>query len=299
LITKPEKVVVFGGTGFLGTQVCDRLGNTGYNVVVASRHRGGTDNWIEANVTEPVSVGRAVAGAEAVVNCVSLYREKSQLTFTDIHVRGARNVAQAAHEVGIRRLVHISGIGANHNSQSAYVSARGQGELAVRDAFPGAVIMRPSAMTGPDNDLLSTIANIPSWLPAIPLFGDGSVRLQPVHSGDVAAAICNVLEKGSMDGAVYELGGPDVISYADLLRLVMNLRGDRRPLMPFPMAGWSLLARTAGAAGLAPITEGMVALMRHDNVADPNLPGLADLGVPQPVSAEETARHRFGQASNG
>lgn len=293
---KTEKIVVFGGTGFLGEQVSELLRNAGHRVVVASRHRGDADDWIEADVTAPETIRRAVAGSDAVVNCVSLYREKTRLSFTDIHVLGARNVAQAAHEAGVKRLVQISGIGADRYSRSAYVSARGKGELAVRDAFPGAVIIRPSAMTGPDNDLLSTITGIPGWLPAIPLFGDGSVQLQPVHSGDVAAAIRHVLEHGTMDGAVCELGGPDVMSYADLLRLVMRLRGDRRPLMPFPMAGWSLLAQTAGAAGLVPITEGMVALMRHDNVANPDLPNLADLGVTDPSSVEGTARQRFTQA---
>ncbi len=293
-----QKIVIFGGTGFLGRQVNDLLREAGHDIVVASRHRDDAGNWIEADVTEPETVRRAVAGAEAVVNCVSLYREKPHLKFNDVHVLGAGNVAQAAHEAGVLRLVQISGIGADRYSESVYVSARGKGEKAVREAFPTAVILRPSAMTGPDNDLLSTIAGIPDWLPAIPLFGNGGVLLQPVHSGDVARAIRRVLEAKDMDGAVCELGGPDVMSYADLLRLVMDLRGDRRPLIPFPMAGWSLLAHTAGAVGLAPVTEGTVALMRHDNVANPDLPGLAALGIHDPVSVEETARQRFGHLAS-
>lgn len=292
-----QRIVIFGGTGFLGAQVSDELRESGHDVVAATRHSNGAGAWIEADITDPDSVRSAAQGADAAINCVGLYRERSGLRFADIHIDGARNVAQAACEEGVRKVIHISGIGADENSSSSYIAARGAGEKAVRNAFPDAVILRPSAMIGPRDDLLSTIVNIPGWLPAIPLFGDGSVRLQPVHSRDVARGIRYIVENDRVETA-YELGGPDVMSYADLLRTVMKLRHDRRMLMPFPMAAWSLLAHTAGAAGLAPITEGMVALMRHDNIANSALPGLTELGVTEPVSLEDTARQRFARTSS-
>ena len=294
VVTIPKRVVIIGGTGFLGSQLTRVLRDAGHQVIVASRHPAGGNGSVAADVRLSETLFAAIAGAEVVINCVSLYRETAGITFEDVHVLGARNVAYTARESGVDILIHVSGIGADRTSVSPYVCSRGKGEQVVRKAFPGAVILRPCAMIGPGEDLLASIAAIPRWLPALPLFGNGSACLQPVHTQDVADAVRHIIETGGMEGRTCELGGPDVMSYAELLRLVKKLRGDRRPVMPFPMNGWQVLAETAGAFGALPVTEGEVALMRRDTVADNHLPGLAELGVLDPISVEETAQLRYG-----
>ena len=289
-------VVVFGGTGFLGRQVIDKLGQHGHRAIAATRHKPKHGEWREADVTDPASVREAVSGADAVVNCVGLYVESAGLTFDGIHVAGARTVAEAAREAGVTTLIHLSGIGADPASSSPYVSARGRGEEAVRTAFEKAMILRPSVMVGPGDAFLSTLAGLPRWLPAVPLFGDGSVRLQPVSLHNVARAIRNAVEAHSGTGGVFELGGASILSYRECVETVQNLQGRRRPLVPVPMTGWALAARAAGLLGTAaPITEGIVALMSGDNVANPALPGLSDLGIKDPESFEEVASRYLGE----
>ncbi|MCW2305896.1 complex I NDUFA9 subunit family protein [Rhodobium gokarnense] len=289
-------IVVFGGTGFLGRQVIDKLLQHGHRAVAATRHKPKHGEWRHADITNPASVKEAVAGADAVVNCVSLYVESGGLTFDDIHVAGARTVAEAAKDAGVTTLIHLSGIGADAASSSPYVSARGRGEEAVRAAFEKAMILRPSVMVGPGDAFLSALAGLPRWLPAVPLFGDGSVRLQPVSLHNVARAIRNAVEAHSGDGGVFELGGASVLSYRQCVETVQNLQGRRRPLVPVPMAGWALIARAAGLLGpAAPITEGVVALMAGDNVADPALPGLPALGIKDPEGFEEVAGRYLGE----
>ncbi|MBB4301039.1 NADH dehydrogenase [Rhodobium orientis] len=288
-------VVVFGGTGFLGRQVIDKLLQHGHRAVAATRHKPKHGEWRHADITDPASVREAVSGADAVVNCVGLYVESAGLSFDDIHVAGARNVAEAAREAGVKTLIQMSGIGADPASPSPYVSARGRGEEAVREAFDEAMVLRPSVIVGPGDAFLSALAGLPRWLPAVPLFGDGSVRLQPVSLHNVARAIRHAVEAHTGKGGLFELGGASILSYRQCVETVQELQGRRRPLVPLPMAGWALMARAAGLLGpAAPITEGVVALMREDNVASPNLPGLADLGIKDPEAFEEVARRYIG-----
>lgn len=288
-------VTVFGGTGFLGRRIVDALLARGVTVRVAARHaprgNGGAaaDRWVpvQADLRAPRSVLAALDGADAAVNAVSLYVESRDATYQSIHVEGAGRLALAAAEAGVDRMVHISGIGSDSRSTSAYIRARGEGEDAVRADFPGTTILRPSVMFGPDDAFLTTLVGLVQRLPLVPLFGDGSTRLQPVHVEDVAAAVAIVLTASDPPGPAHELGGPEVLSYRALLERVMRHIGRRRPLLPVPFPLWYALAAACRPLPTPPLTEGQVALMRQDNVANPGLPGFAALGIdPTPIAAE-------------
>jgi uncharacterized protein YbjT (DUF2867 family) len=176
---------VFGGTGFLGRRVVRHLREAGDTVRIASRHPGTVEGdgveRIVADVHDERSVEAAVAGADGVVNSVSLYVERGSETFRSVHVEAAARVASAARRAGVKRLVHLSGIGADPTSASPYIRSRGEGEAAVQAAFPGAVIIRPAVMFGPDDGFLTTILRLLRLLPVYPMFGDGRTKLQPVY----------------------------------------------------------------------------------------------------------------------
>src|SRR5690242_17520998 len=192
-------VTVFGGTGFLGRHVVRRLRANGFTVRVACRHvretEPGTDRKIQtirADIRNPLSVEAALVNAWGVVNAVSLYIEQGPDTFHAIHVKAARTIAQEAREAGIQRLVHISGIGADTASPSLYVRKRAEGEQAVRESFPGAVIVRPAVLFGDDGGFVTTVLDLMHRLPAYPMFGRGQTRMQPVAVDDVAEAIARI-----------------------------------------------------------------------------------------------------------
>ena len=165
----------------------------------------------------------AVAGADGIVNAISLYVERGTDTFHSVHVETAARIARAARQAGIRRFVHLSGIGANTASSSPYIRSRGEGEAAVQTAFPGAVIVRPAVMFAPDDAFLTAILRLLRSLPAYPIFGDGRARLQPVYVEDVAAAIAQILRQSQKPHLIYELAGPRVYSYEELLRTIAAL----------------------------------------------------------------------------
>jgi NADH dehydrogenase len=279
-------VTVFGGTGFLGRRVVARLADAGAVVRVASRHPGAPGERVvpvTADITDRDSVARALDGADAAVNCVSLYVESRTATFRDIHVVGAGNLATAARGL---RLLHLSGIGADPRSPSPYVRARGLGEEAVRAAHPRATILRPCVMFGPDDAFLNALDRIAALTPVIPLFGSGGTKLQPVHVEDVAAAAVRAIEMPDTAARIFELGGPQILTYRQIVERVLAWKKRRRLLLPLPFAIWDLLAWCGGWLPLAPVTEGQVALMKRDNVVSEAMPGFAEFGVtPQSLDA--------------
>jgi uncharacterized protein YbjT (DUF2867 family) len=280
---------VFGGTGFVGRRVVRHLRASGARVRVVSRHsRRAEDDSVEQIATDAHderSVGAAVAGTDAVINAISLYVEHGSDTFHSVHVEAAVNIARAARQAGIRRLVHISGIGADTASPWPYVRCRGEGEAAVQTAFPGAVIVRPAVMFAPDDAFLATILRLLRSLPAYPIFGDGRTRLQPAYADDVAAAIAQIA--GSQKPCpVYELAGPRVYSYEELLRTIARTAGLRPVLVRMPFALWDALAGLAEMLPQPPLTRNQVELMQIDTTASENLPGFRALGI-SPRSLED------------
>ena len=274
---------VFGGTGFLGRRLVQRLAAEGVTVRVAVRSARRA-NEVHADVRDRDAVAGALAGADAVVNAVSAYVEKRGATFESVHVHGARIVAEEAGNAGIARLVLVSGIGADVESRSPYIRARGRGELAVREAFPRATIVRPSAMFGPGDALFAGLADLVRILPAVPLVGGGRARLQPVYVEDVAEAIARILVDPDTAGETYELAGPRIYTLRELISLALFMMGKHRPLVPLPFALAELQARFFELLPNPPLTTAQVDLLRADNLASGALPGFRDLDItPQAV----------------
>ena len=290
-------VTVFGGTGFLGAAIVRRLLAAGTTVRVAVRHpdkvaiapqdaQPGEVHPVYADVRDETTVAQALEESDAAVNAVGLYVEKGAETFEAVHERGALIVAQQAAAQGLRRLVLISGIGADPHSEAGYVRARAKGERLVRDAFAAATVLRPSVLFGPEDRFINSLAAIAARLPLLPLFGRGDTRLQPVFVGDVAEAVCRSLRHPNAPGATYELGGPQVYSYRALIELILRQAQRRRLLLPLPFALWDLLALLSSVLPTPPITRAQVTLMKQDNVVPEAALTLRDLGI-EPTALEK------------
>ena len=289
-------VVVFGGGGFLGRRLVDRLSAESVTVRVAVRHPEparialrslGFDRVtvVYADVRDQGSVAAAIAGADAVVDAVSAYVEKGGVTFEAVHVRGAENVAREAVAAGVARFVLVSGIGADRYSSSPYIRSRGRGEVMVQQVFPSATIVRPGAMFGPGDALFATLAELARLLPVLPLIGGGT-RLQPVFVEDVAKAITNILSDPGTVGQTYELAGPRVYTLRELVNMTLQLMGKRRLLVAVPFAVAEIQARLFEFLPNPPLTTGQVDLLKVDNVASKTLPGFQDLKI-RPKTVEE------------
>jgi NADH dehydrogenase len=283
-------VTVFGGSGFLGREIVKRLFSDGIAVRVAVRSPDKANipetskpvaetKAIYADVRDETSVALAMDGCDAVINAVGLYVERGAETFESVHELGALNVAHQCATQDIRRLIHISGIGADLNSESSYVRARAKGELLATDVFPRTTILRPSVLFGPGDKFLNTFAKLIRASPVLPLFGKGGTMLQAVYVGDVAQATLQALQKPASQGKTYELGGPRPYSYRELIELVLARTRKRRPLLPVPFFIWDFLAAIASVLPVPPLTHGQVTLMKRDNVVAKNARSLQDLGV--------------------
>lgn len=294
--TNGRTVTVFGGTGFLGRRIVRHLRSRGFPVRIASRHpdRGyglfGPDDpqlqSVWANIHDERSVAEALAGAYGTVNAVSLYVEHGQETFHSIHVESARRVAVQARRAGVKRLVHISGIGADAASESRYIRKRGEGELAVRAAFADALFIRPAVMFGPDDAFLTIILWLLRQLPVYPMFGRGVTRLQPAYVQDVAEAIGRTMQRAETPSTIFEFGGPRVYSYEELLRAVAHQAGLTARLIPIPFAVWYALAWASEMLPTSLLTRNQVQLMQIDTVSSAEMPGFDELGI-SPHSVEE------------
>jgi uncharacterized protein YbjT (DUF2867 family) len=294
-------ITVFGGTGFLGRRVVHHLRGSGATVRIASRHpenaAGDNVKRIHADAHDERSVEAAVVGADAVVNAISLYVQHGSDTFHSIHVEAAAKIASLARRVGAKRLVHISGIGADAASPSPYIRSRGEGEAAVQAAFPGAVIVRPAVLFAQDDGFLTTILRLLRVLPAYPIFGDGRIRLQPAYADDIAVAITQVLRQSKKPYPIYELAGPRVYSYEELVRTIARNAGLRPVLTRVPFVFWGALAGLAEILPQPPLTRNQVELMQIDTTASDNLPGFRELGI-SPRSLEEELEAMLKQSNS-
>ncbi|HEY7899846.1 MAG TPA: complex I NDUFA9 subunit family protein [Caulobacteraceae bacterium] len=305
---------VFGGSGFVGAQIVRALAKRGYRIRVAVRRPGsayrlpmlgdvGQIEIIQANLRDADSIVRALDGAQTCINAVGVLYESGRQSFAAIHVDGAGAVASAARAAGVRALVQISAIGADPNSASAYGRSKAEGEARTHAGFPAATIVRPSVVFGPEDAFFNRFANLAMRAPVLPLIGGGETRLQPVFVGDVAAGVVAALEQSAATGATYELGGPTVYSFTQLMRIVLEVTGRRRPLVAVPALIARLLARTgdlAAASGLMapPLTSDQLAMLAGDNIVSADALGLADLGIDaralEPIIPTYLWRYRRG-----
>ncbi|MFC4624359.1 complex I NDUFA9 subunit family protein [Daeguia caeni] len=273
---KPKLVTVFGGTGFVGRAVVAALAKRGYRVRVAVRkpeiayYMGPLGNvgqlqMVQANIRNRKSVDHVLQGSDHVVNLVGVLSESGKQRFNAVHVQGAKNVAEAAKAASIN-MTHVSSLAADINSPSAYARTKAQGEIAVLEAVPTAVILRPSIIFGHEDRFFNRFANMARFSPFLPVIGGGETKLQPVYVGDVAEAVARAVDGKLMPGGVYELGGPDVQTFRywmeDMLRVIMR----KRAIVSIP---WWLASLQAKVLGLLPnpcLTSDQVKLLKSDNV---------------------------------
>ena len=290
-----KQITVFGGSGFLGRHTVRALAKAGWRIKVATRHPNrafflrpmgqvGQIGFVKCDITDPDQVGEALKGSQAAVNLPGILYQRGQ-TFDEVHAAGAGHVAKASAQLGVRQLVHISAIGADSESESRYAQSKAEGEERVRAAFPAAVILRPSIVFGPEDQFFNMFAGLARFSLALPLIGGGRTRFQPVFVGDVAAAVSAALDQPGAQGRTFELGGPAIYSFKELLQIVLQEIGRNRLLVPVPFTLASIMAFFTQFAPKPLLTPDQVRLLRHDNVVGQTAPGLADLGV-QPTTVE-------------
>jgi uncharacterized protein YbjT (DUF2867 family) len=300
---------VFGGSGFLGRYVVKRLAAAGYVVRVAVRDTegamflrpmGGVGQIVplQATVTSDAGVARAVEGASVVINLVGILAERHRGDFTRLQEEGAGRVARASAAAGVAHLVQLSAIGADAASASLYASSKAKGEVAVLAAFPSATILRPSLVFGAEDGFFNRFAAIALISPIMPVIS-GSTRFQPVYVGDVADAVMAAIATPAASGQTYELGGPDVKTFRELISWVLELTGRKRMMVNIPDSVAQIQARIMEHIPGKPLTRDQLILLARDNVTT-TLPGLAELGVtPTPMDQivpGYLARYRSGGA---
>jgi uncharacterized protein YbjT (DUF2867 family) len=285
---KDKLVTVIGGGGFLGRYVVRALLRSGARMRIAERDprhawylrtQGGLgqSQFVAADVTKPETIARAVAGADIVINLVGVLAGD----FERIHVGGAETVAKAAAAAGVTTLVHLSAIGADAGAASAYGSSKGRGEAAVRAAFPGAVIIRPSIVFGREDQFINRFAGMVAKAPVVPVLRAG-VKFQPVFAGDVGDAVAAAAVDPAFAGRTFELGGPDVMSMGAIIHWIATALGRSPSIVNLPDGLGALLARLPGA----PITKDQWLMLQQDNVVAAGADGLAALGItPTPLAS--------------
>lgn len=290
----PRLVTLFGGGGFIGRYLAQALLVRGARVRFAERDprrawflkpQGGLGQtqFLSADIAHPGSVARAVEGADAVINLVGVLKGD----FQKYHVEGAANVASAAAEGGAGALVHVSAIGADAASPSAYGRSKGEGEAAVRDAFAGATIIRPSIVFGREDQFTNRFAAMIRTFAAVLPVVRGEAKFQPVYVGDVAeAAALAAFDPGAFGGETYELGGPQVMSMAEIQRYLARETGRAPRMVALPDAMGAAMARLTGWAPGAPITWDQWLMLQRDTVVAEGAKGLGAFGIaPTPLAA--------------
>lgn len=298
-------VTVFGGSGFIGRHLVQRLAASGASVRVAVRDpidanflkpmgNVGQVTPIYVDVHDDASVAGALAGSDAVVNLIGILYERGTQRFDTIHRDAAARIAREAKSAGAGRLLHMSALGASATSQSRYAWSKAVGEIAVREAFPDAVILRPSVVFGPHDNFFNLFASLARLSPVLPVFGcplpsfkngvadiygDGGVKFQPIYAGDVAEALMKCIADPATNGQTFELGGPTVYSFKALMELILAVTDRRCLLAPTPYFIASLKAFFLQFMPKPLLTPDQVTLLRSDNVVSGATPTLADLGI--------------------
>ncbi len=287
---------IFGGSGFIGRHLVGRLARQGWTIRVAVRRPSrarflqplgnvGQITPLRAPLQDEAAVREAVAGADAVINLVGLLYERGKQTFEAAHVEGAKRIAEASAAAGVRHMVQMSAIGADPAAEADYARSKAAGEAAVRAAFPGAVVVRPSIVFGPEDGFFNLFAMLARLSPVLPLVGGGKTRFQPVYVADVAEAMVRALGDPAAAGKTYELGGPQVYTFKELLELMLREIGRKRLLVPLPFWAASFEATFLELMPVPLLTRDQVRLLKRDNVVTEGALTLKDLGI-EPTAVE-------------
>ena len=269
-------VTIFGGSGFIGTYIVRALAKRGYRVRVAVRRPDlaghlqplggvGQIHAVQANLRFEESVARAIKGADVVINLVGILASGGSQTFSSVHARGAETVAKACKAEGVKALVHMSALGSDVDSASEYASSKAQGEAAVLENMPNAVIFRPSIVFGPEDNFFNQFARMAQLSPVLPLIGWGKTKFQPVYVGDVAEAFALAVDGKLKPKQVYELGGPEVMSFRQVLEYICKETRRKPLLLPIPWPFATAMGIFGGMIPDKPITEDQVRLLKTDN----------------------------------
>lgn len=283
-------VTIFGGSGLLGRHAVGALARAGYRVRVAVRHpyranylppmgQVGQILVTRCDVTDPGAVAAAVRGADAVVNLVGILHPGGGQNYESVHVEAPRTIGRAASAVGVATLIHVSTMNISPDSESAYARSKAMGEIALRDEFPQATLLKPSLVFGPEDNFFNKFAGLARILPFLPLIGGGHTKFQPVFAGDVADAIVTCANDPATRGRTYELGGPAVYSFKDMLQIILRETGRSRPLIPVPFWLASIKAFFLQFLPGKLLTPDQVKFLRTDNVVSPGALTLKDLGI--------------------
>src|SRR5436853_2572786 len=290
-----HRVAILGGSGFIGRYIVKRLAERGDVVAVGGRYAAqakflklkgdvGQVGLINIGVDDERLLPAFLAGSDTVINCVGILHESGRQRFDLLHHAAPARLARLAREAGVARFVHISAIGADPRSSSAYARSKAAGEAAVRDAFPTATILRPSVVIGPEDQFFNRFARMAMFMPVLPLIGGGETRFQPVYVGDVADAVIRCLEDPATAGRTYELGGPRIYTFRELLELLLQEIRRRRWFVDLPFGVAELQARLMSILPDPPLTPDQVELLKRDNVVSPGALTLSSLGIaPTPV----------------
>lgn len=285
-----RRTAVLGGSGFIGRYVVQRLAARGDVIPVGCR-RAEEAKFLKplGNVGQIATLNLAIgdeqvmpaflAGNDALVNCVGILRESGAQSFARVHHTGPARLARLAREAGIERFVHISAIGADPRSPSAYARTKAEGEAAVRDAFPTVTILRPSLVFGPEDQFFNRFAAMATVSPVLPLIGGGHTRFQPVYVGDVADAVVKCLDDPATAGRTYELGGPKIYTFRELIELLLGEIRRKRLLIDLPFGLATFQARLMSVLPSPPLTPDQVELLKRDNVVSSGAMTLAALGI--------------------
>ena len=270
-------ITIIGGSGFVGRHIVRALARRGYRIRVACRRpdlaghlqplgNTGQIMAVQANVRYPASLAAACEGAFAVINLTGVLYSAGAQSFDAVHAFGAEACAKAAKAAKARLFIQMSAIGADENSQAQYAQSKAEGEKRARAAFPGAIVLRPSIVFGPEDSFFNRFAGMARLSPFLPLIGGGETAFQPVFAGDVGEAVARLVDAGEADGKTYELGGPETLSFRKLMQFTLDTIGRRRALIPVP---WSVAKIQAAVMGLLPkplLTSDQVELLKTDNV---------------------------------
>jgi len=293
---KTHQIAVLGGSGFIGRYVVKRLAERGEVLAVGGRHAAdakflrlkgevGQVGLVNIAIDSEAVLPEFLAGKDALINCVGILREHGAQTFDLVHHTAPARLARLAREAGVARLIHISAIGADPRSTSAYARSKAAGEQAVRDAFPTATILRPSIVFGPEDDFFNRFAAMARLSPFVPLIGGGETRFQPVYVGDVADAVIRALDDPAAAGRTYELGGPKIYTFRQLMEVMLTETKRKRWFIDLPFGLAALQARLMAVLPNPPLTVDQVEMLKRDNVVSSGALTLQTLGI-EPTAVE-------------